>query len=261
MFFKEIVDKYSFDDIKHFIENDKEKAKKLLDLLKETEKDKIFSSMILTVEPTIGMLVISEEDIIYHVSVLPLDLCLNCHVNKKDLDFYGEKEILSMFIDDSIKNNEKILSKIKTLENDLYQNEIVFTPDEDLEIDEEEYSTEEVAGLNFRALKYLDEYFSHEKNYMNFTFRIYEDGGLELVNFKNINKKIKYKKPYKYVETSSGEKIILSEYVFDDNSIIREDIQATRFDVFLVYFLALKDDNNKWITETLWKEEEMENYF
>lgn len=268
MLFNDIVEKYDFDDIKHFIENDKEKAKDLLNLLKETKIDKIFSSMILTVEPTIGLIVISEEDIVYHVSTLPLDICLNCQINRKDLDFYGEKEILSMFIDDSIKSKEKInvsLNKLKKLENILYSNdtdiEINFIPDEKLEeIVEEEYDIDEFAGLNYRAIQYLNEFFNHDKNYIEMTFRIYENKHSEVVNFKNMNKKIKYKTPHKDIETASGEKITLFKYIFDDNSYIYEEIQTTRCYDTVVYFLALKD-KNKWITETLWTDEEIEDYY
>jgi hypothetical protein len=269
MLFNDIVKKYDFDDIKHLIENDKGKAKKLLNLLKKTKKDEIFSSMILTVEPTIGLLVVSEEDIVYYVSTLPLDICLNCYVNKKDLNFYGEKEILAMFIDDSIKSKEKInvsLNKLKELENILDDSNsdtiIDFTPDDKLEeAIKGANNLDEIVVLNYRAIHYLNEFISHKRNYIEMTLRIYEDQQSEIMNFKNINKKIKYKTPYKDIEIDTGEIVTLFKYIFDDNSFVYEEIQTTREYDFVVYFLALKDQNDKWIKETLWTDEEIDDYY
>lgn len=283
MLFEEIVKKYKFKDIELFIENDKKDAKKLLKLLKDIERDTEYNPMIMLVEPSIGLLALSDVGTLFHVSVLPLDISLNCYVNKKDLEFYGEKELLAMFIDDCIKNNEKIkatIDKVKQLEVVLhehasyqedYNQTYEFEDDGYFEINfDEEHPTDlmeaqedmfdDVIGLNYRAIEYLKAFAKHKKNYVEVTFRIYEDKKYEIVNFINVNKKIKYKNPYKEIDINNGEKLVLYEYIFDDGSYIYEDIQTTRCYGSVLYFMALKDSNDNWITETLWKNEEIEEY-
>jgi hypothetical protein len=93
------------------------------------------------------------------------------------------------------------------------------------------------------------------------TTRVYSDGRRETLEPREVfEPSVKTEKSGRFYQGMCGDKYSLDKYTLPDGRVMFEAVQDEPWSSGPVFFLALQDENGKWIPESLWTEEEIQAY-